>query len=74
MQANRDEQASSTLVGAAMAMMGLGGLALAAGALDDGMYVFGLSLAGFAAAFVAGLLRRHYDRADQAAAAVRVHV
>lgn len=54
-------------VGVMMALFGLAGLFLAAGSLDDEMYVFGLSLAGFAAAFDFGLVKRHFDRAALAA-------
>lgn len=61
------------LVGSAVAMLGLLGLFLAAGAQDDEMYVFGLSLAGFAAAFVFGLIRVHYNRLEQAASKAPVH-
>jgi len=60
------------VVGALMAVFGLIGLFLAAGAADDEMYVFGLSLAGFAGIFIFGLVKRHYDRADAARALVRV--
>ncbi len=52
------------VVGAMMLVFGLIGLVLASGATDNEMYVFGLSLAGFAAAFVVGLIRRHYDKAE----------
>jgi hypothetical protein len=65
-------QASDIFTGVLMAVLGLIGLLLASGAHDDEMYVFGLSLAGFAAVFVLGLIRRHYDRADAARAAVPV--
>jgi uncharacterized membrane protein len=57
---------SDVVVGVLMAVLGLIGLFMAAGALDDEIYVFGLSLAGFAAVFVFGLIRAYYDR--QAAA------
>ncbi len=59
-------------VGLMMTVFGFTGLFLAAGALDDAMYVFGLSLVGFSFAFVLGLIRRHHDRVP--AGAVRVHV
>ncbi len=39
------------VVGVFVALLGLVGLVLAAGALDQEMYVFGLSLAAFAGAF-----------------------
>ena len=57
-------EVSDLIVGLMMAVFGLLGLVLASGATDDGMYVFGLSLAGFAALFDFGLIRRHYDKAD----------
>jgi hypothetical protein len=53
-------------VGIMMTVFGFAGLFLAAGAWDDGMYVFGLSLAAFSALFVLGLVKRHYDQADLA--------
>ena len=40
------------------------GLFLAAGAVDEAMYVFGLSLAAFAYIFIFGQVRRHCDAAD----------
>ena len=54
------------IIGLMMTAFGLIGLILASGAMDDGMYVFGLSLFGFACVFVLGLLRRHFDRLDAA--------
>ena len=52
------------IVGAMMVVFGLIGLTLASGATDNEMYVFGLSLTGFAAVFGFGLIRRHYDKAE----------
>lgn len=52
------------IVGALVTVFGLIGLVLASGATDSEIYVFGLSLAGFAAVFVVGLIRRHYDKAE----------
>lgn len=67
-----DIEVGDLVVGIMMAVFGLIGLVLASGALDDEMYLFGLSLAGFAALFELGLIRRHFDRADRARhAAVR---
>jgi len=63
---------SDLFTGVLMAVLGLVGLLLASGAHDDEMYVFGLSLAGFASVFVFGQIRRHYDRMDAARATVRV--
>ncbi len=52
------------MVGLLVLVLGLVGLVLASGALDDGMYVFGLSLAGFAVVFDLGIVKRHFDRAE----------
>ena len=49
-----------------MLVFGLIGLFLAAGAHDNEMYVFGLSLAGCGGVFIFGLMRRHFDRRDTA--------
>jgi hypothetical protein len=62
--------ASDLVVGLMVAVFGLVGLILASGALDLEMYVFGLSLAGFATLFVLGLVRRHWDEREAAAVAV----
>jgi hypothetical protein len=59
-----DIEPSDLIVGLLMAALGLIGLILASGAMDDGMYVFGLSLFGFACVFEFGLVRRHYDRLE----------
>jgi len=61
-------EAGDIVVGVMMALLGLLGLILGAGAADDAMYVFGLSLFAFACLFVLGQIRRHYDRADAARA------
>lgn len=61
-----DIEVGDLVVGIMMAAFGLFGLVLASGALDDEMYLFGLSLAGFAVLFEIGLIRRHFDRADRA--------
>jgi hypothetical protein len=61
-----DIDPSDLIVGLLMTILGVTGLFLASGALDNEMYVFGLSLAGFAALFVLGLVRRHFDRLDAA--------
>lgn len=62
------------VAGAIMLIAGLIGLALASGATDNEMYVFGLSLAGFGAVFVFGLIRRHYDKAAMHARGEDWHV
>ncbi len=65
------EETSDLFTGLLMAVLGLIGLLAASGAHDSEMYVFGLSLAGFATVFVFGLIRRYFDRVDAARAAVR---
>ena len=65
---------SDLIVGLLMTAFGLIGLILASGAYDAEMYVFGFSLFGFACVFVAGLVRRHFDRLDAARAASDRHV
>jgi len=64
-----DTATSDFVIGIMVAIFGLIGLILAAGAVDDGIYVFGLSLFGFACLFNLGLVRAFYDRRD----AARVH-
>ena len=59
-----DIEPSDFIVGLLMAALGLIGLILASGAMDDGMYVFGFSLFGFACVFEFGLVRRHFDRLE----------
>lgn len=60
------EQTSGLVVGLLVLILGLVGLAMASGALDDAIFVFGLSLWGFAVVFDIGLVKRHYDRAEAA--------
>lgn len=62
------------LVGLLVAVLGFVGLIMASGALDNEIYIFGLSLAGFAVVFDFGLVRRHFDRADAARAKAKHHV
>lgn len=52
------------LVGLMMAVLGLVGLVLTSGATDNAIYIFGLSLFGFAVVFILGLIRRHYDKQE----------
>lgn len=59
-----DIDPSALIVGLMMTVFGLIGLILASGAMDNEMYVFGLSLFGFACVFDFGLLRRHFDRME----------
>jgi hypothetical protein len=60
------EQTSDLVVGLLVLVLGLVGLVMASGALDEAMFVFGLSLAGFAVVFDIGLVKRHFDRIDAA--------
>jgi hypothetical protein len=62
------------VTGLLMLVAGLTGLVLASGATDNEMYVFGLSLAGFAAVFIVGLIRRHFDKAEMHARGEDWHV
>ena len=63
--------ASEIIVGVMMAVFGLIGLVLGARAVDNEMYVFGLSLFIFACLFGIGLIRVHYNRQEAARAAIR---
>jgi hypothetical protein len=57
---------SDLAVGLLVAVLGLVGLFLAAGALDDEIFIFGLGLVAFAVVFDLGLIRAHYDRRSSA--------
>jgi predicted lipid-binding transport protein (Tim44 family) len=57
---------SDRIIGGLMAILGLLGLFLAARAVDEAMYVFGLSLFAYACVFVIGQVRRHFDAAEAA--------
>ena len=59
-----DIEPSDLIVGLLMTTFGIIGLILASGAMDNEMYVFGLSLFGFAVLFDLGLVRRHFDRQE----------
>jgi hypothetical protein len=63
------EEVSDIVVGVLVLVLGLVGLVMASGALDNEIYVFGLSLAGFAAIFEIGLIKAHFDRKERAARA-----
>jgi hypothetical protein len=65
------EDASEVFVGAFTAALGLVGLVLASGALDDEIYLFGFALAGFGVAFNIMLIKRQCDRRDAIRAAAR---
>lgn len=66
-----ESNVSDIVVGLMVAVFGMIGLFLVAGAADNEMYIFGLGLCGFAVCFIFGLIRRHYDRRDAALAAAR---
>jgi hypothetical protein len=66
-----ESNVSDFIVGLMMAVFGLIGLFLVAGAADAEMYVFGLALSGFAVCFEFGLLKRHFDRRDAVRAVAR---
>lgn len=67
-----DKDAGELVVGMMMGLFGLIGLFLAAGAADDEMLVFGLTLCAFAVCFDFGLIRRHYDRQDRVRAVAKL--
>jgi hypothetical protein len=67
-------QISDLLVGILVLVLGLVGLYLASGALDDEIYIFGLGLALFAIVFDIGLVKRHYDRIEALRAEAKRHV
>lgn len=57
-----EDDISGIIVGIMVAILGLVGLVMASGAYDSEIFIFGLSLAGFAVIFDIGLIRRHHDR------------
>jgi hypothetical protein len=57
---------NDTIICALLAVLGVIGLFLAGGALDDGMYQFGLGLAAFAVFFIVFTIKRHCDAHDAA--------
>jgi hypothetical protein len=57
-----EDDLSGFIVGVTVALFGLLGLIMASGAYDNEIFIFGLSLAGFAVLFDIGLIRRHFDR------------
>jgi hypothetical protein len=59
-------------IGGFVAVLGLVGLFLAAGAADRGIYVFGLAVAAFAVVFVCGLIKHSFDALEGAVRARRL--
>ncbi|HTO82654.1 MAG TPA: hypothetical protein VMQ73_10485 [Methylomirabilota bacterium] len=58
------EETANWIAGGIVGAIGVVGLFLAANALDRGIYVFGLALAGFAIVFVFTLIRHAFDERD----------
>jgi hypothetical protein len=52
---------SAVVIGSLVSLLGLLGLILAGGAIDNGMYHFGLALFGFALFYVFWLIKKHFD-------------
>lgn len=52
-------------VGGFVAIVGLVGLFLAAGAADRGIHVFGLAVAAFAIVFIFGLIKQGFDALER---------
>ncbi len=69
----QDETASEWFTGVMVAVFGVIGLLMAGGARDIEIFIFGISLLGFAVVFIAGLIRRHFDISERAAAKERTH-
>ncbi len=61
-----DSKKGDLIVGIVTGIFGLVGLVLAAYAQDVEIYIFGLSLVGFAVLFIFGLVKRFYDEKDVA--------
>lgn len=55
-------------LGAVVAVLGVLGLFLAAGARDSAVYIFGLGLLGFACLYIFDMMRRSFDGAKKASA------
>jgi hypothetical protein len=68
-----ESNVSDLVVGLMMAVFGVIGLFLVAGAADSEMNIFGLALSAFAVCFDLGLIRRHFDQRDAVLAAAREH-
>jgi len=54
---------SAWVIGAVVSGFGVLGLILASGAIDTGMYHFGLALFGFSVFYVFWLIKTHFDEA-----------
>jgi hypothetical protein len=56
---------SAIIIGSLVSLLGVLGLVLAGGAIDNGMYHFGLALFGFAFLYVMWLIKTHFDTAER---------
>jgi ABC-type maltose transport system permease subunit len=55
---------SAVVIGTLLSLLGLFGLVLAGGAIDNGMYQFGIALFGFAVLFDLWLIKKYFDAND----------
>ena len=55
---------SAVVIGSLLSLLGLFGLVLAGGAIDSGMFHFGLALFGFAFFFDMWLVKTYFDALD----------
>jgi ABC-type maltose transport system permease subunit len=55
---------SAVVIGTLLSLLGLFGLVLAGGAIDSGMYQFGIALFGFAVLFDLWLIKKYFDAND----------
>jgi hypothetical protein len=56
---------SAIVIGTLLSVLGLVGLVLAGGAIDPGMYQFGLALFAFAFLFDLWLIKTHFDALER---------
>ena len=63
------EETAKWIAGGLVSLVGIVGLFLAANAIDRGIYIFGLALAGFAVIYVFALIRQAFDERDARIAA-----
>jgi len=63
------EETAKWIAGGLVSLVGIVGLFLAANAVDGGIYIFGLALAGFSIIYVFALIRHAFDERDARIAA-----
>jgi len=56
---------SAWIIGAVVSGFGVFGLVLASGAIDTGMYHFGLALFGFSVLYVFWLIKTQFDEGER---------